>query len=96
MLFSHFNDITRSPYTQLYVTIRNYTIYEKRAFLTLFPIPFAHYNHISRMIGIQVLLYAFICFYVLYFRKKSGNADTGHKPHEKDCGQFPVHSRFAS
>ena len=37
MLFLHFNDITRSPYTQLYVTIRNYTIYEKRAFLTLFP-----------------------------------------------------------
>ena len=46
MLFSHFNDITRSPYTQLYVTIRNYTIYEKRAFLTLFSIPLPHYNPI--------------------------------------------------
>ena len=53
------------------------TIYEKRAFLTLFSTPFGQYNHISRTIGIQVLLYAFMCFYVLYFRKKSGNADTG-------------------
>ncbi len=95
LLFPQFNDITPNRYTLVHVTLRYSTIYKKRAFLTLFSTPFGQYNHISRTIGIQVLLYAFMCFYVLYFRKKSGNAGAGHKPY-KNCGQFPVHSRFAS
>ena len=57
-------------YTLLYGTIR---FMKKERFSRSFPTPFGQYNHISRTRCIQVLLYAFMCFYVLYFRKKSGN-----------------------
>lgn len=56
--------------TLLYGTVR---FTKKERFSRSSPYLSDKYNYISRTICIQVILCAFMCIYVLYFRKKSGN-----------------------
>ena len=62
--FRQFNDITRSPCTQLHVTVRNCTIYEKKEHVLML---FSHFNDITRSYYTQ--LYVTIRNYTIYEKR---------------------------
>ena len=62
--FRQFNDITRSPCTQLHVTVRNCTIYEKKEHVLML---FSHFNDITRSPYTQ--LYVTIRNYTIYEKR---------------------------